>query len=1164
VGIVLCLTLPVLAAETEKMPEDPRDQAAYLMRAGKTDEALSIYRLLAAQDPNNLDRKKELVWALWHAERYGDTAELALKLTQLLPQDIEMLNLLARARTMLGQKQAAISIYEKSLALNPDQLSVRLAIARIHIDLKDLETAASELARLKAQYPEESNIYADQARIALLQGAYEKALPLWDRAIQLAPENLLFKVHEIETLYHLDQMATAHDHLKALVANVKEPWPGKDRNDLWALLETVPALPGQRPEPLRPYAHPLGVDEVQIGLALGRLYSDLRDYEAASEILSDLEKTHKDNPEIYNRLARQYFLRGMYTEAAHAWASASRLSPEDISFQFDEARSLYYAGDHKTARAKLQDVAVRQSNYKWRAIDFLTDVAVVNNNLEDAQDYLEANLSDLQRPDEPRYMRLASIYAARGEITKCLATIDAFIAKNPRDGRALMFQADILVQHGRIAEAIELYKKVIQLNPSTLRAYFSLADAYNVIRNPREALANILKARAIDPTDPYLLIWQARYLYDVGDVKGSTQLLQNFLAKTPPPFVPAILYHGLSTQQEDPLLAYSVYLSTDVFEDQMRALTAVGYQSVSAAEMNDWVAGRKDLPVKKPILIAFDDARLDGIRNADPILEKYNLKATVFVPLVNVDKNLPGYTSWDQLRAYQKTGRWEFQLQGDLGRTRIPVDAEGRSGLYLINRQWLPSEGRVETLEEWTERIDADHDSGKQKMQKKLATTPVAFAYPEGDFGQLGLPSSPKAAEINLAETAKAYGSSYHEDSFGINIRTRDPQHLTLTDSRKDLTGVDLRQEIAEKNPFTLARITLLRQATWQGNIHHALSLLDELRQEPDLSPRVILTEEAQIHYSGRDLTRAEQLADQGSTFGDTPDLQSLKSSIDTQKRYIWTPSFLYQEDNQNRTNWVFNQTLSTWSLGDARWTLNQLYGAYQEKGTPDVNQNAIGVATAVRLGLFHTLDARVLGQFLSGQSDFTTYTGGAGLRSQWTDQWATNVEGGRALYDTAAALNEGIAERYARASISWLPEGPWEMKSKGKYSDLNDGNKFYDADFELNRQLIAETDFRVGFNVETEHMQDVRPEYYSPQHLIEYHAVFQLSAPIPPGFHLDLRYLPGYGKEDGAQGQFVNDVELSLPTPLGKQTMLTPEIWLSRTPIYHKDSYSVSLSHRF
>ena len=595
----------------------------------------------------------------------------------------------------------------------------------------------------------------------------------------------------------------------------------------------------------------------------------------------------------------------------------------------------------------------------------------------------------------------------------------------------------------------------------------------------------------------------------------------------------------------------------------MRAITAAGYTPVTASQVNDWMYGRAELP-PKPIMITFDDARLDGMQNGDPILEKYHLKATMFVPLVNVDRNLPGYTSWDQLIAFQKTGRWEMQSHGDIAHIRIPIDPEGRSGLYLVNPQWLATENRYEPVEEWRQRVANDHSSAKRKMQDHLGNTPVAYAYPEGDFGQLGLPSSSKSVEINLAESAKAWGTAYHQDNFGINMRTRDPQQLTRFEPSKEMSGDELVQRIAEKNPLTVAQITLLRQATWQGNIHEAFRQLDKLKLEPDLSPQVILTQDAQIHYAARDLNRAEQLADQALTFGDTPDLQTLKSSLDTQRRFTWNPSFVYQEDNRTRKNWIFDQTLSNWGVGNARWTLEHIRAFYQEQGTPNVTQNAVGVGSAVRLGLFHTLDAHLLGQFLSGQSDQTTYTASGGMRSQWTDQWATAVEGGRSLYDTATALNAGITQRYARGSVSWVQEGPWEMKTKGKWASLTDGNRFYDGEFELTRKLIPETDFRAGYHLETEHMQFISPDYYSPQHFIAHQAVLQFSTPVPPGFYFDLRYLPGYGKEDTTQGEFINDVEMSLQIPLGKQTVLTPEIWISQTPTYHRDSYSISLTHRF
>ena len=65
------------AADVEPIPTDAHEKAAYYIRAGKMDEAIAIYQGLVNQDPKNIERRKELMWALWHANRYQETASAA-------------------------------------------------------------------------------------------------------------------------------------------------------------------------------------------------------------------------------------------------------------------------------------------------------------------------------------------------------------------------------------------------------------------------------------------------------------------------------------------------------------------------------------------------------------------------------------------------------------------------------------------------------------------------------------------------------------------------------------------------------------------------------------------------------------------------------------------------------------------------------------------------------------------------------------------------------------------------------------------------------------------------------------------------------------------------------------------------------------------------------
>src|SRR5882762_5282490 len=129
----------LMAEEPESpIPSDPHEKAAYLIRAGKYEKAIPIYQQLTARDPRNPDPQRELMWALWKAGRSKETLQAASALLLLKPKDTETLNLLAKALAALEDKRKALAIYEESLAINPDQLSVRLAAIRLRIDMKNL------------------------------------------------------------------------------------------------------------------------------------------------------------------------------------------------------------------------------------------------------------------------------------------------------------------------------------------------------------------------------------------------------------------------------------------------------------------------------------------------------------------------------------------------------------------------------------------------------------------------------------------------------------------------------------------------------------------------------------------------------------------------------------------------------------------------------------------------------------------------------------------------------------------------------------------------------------------------------------------------------------------------------------------------------------------
>ena len=84
------------------------------------------------------------------------------------------------------------------------------------------------------------------------------------------------------------------------------------------------------------------------------------------------------------------------------------------------------------------------------------------------------------------------------------------------------------------------------------------------------------------------------------------------------------MYHKVSTTDSQGLT-----IASERLEAQFRFLSENNYRSYHFSELT---ALRK-LPQKKNVVITFDDGYVNQLEFAVPLLEKYNLKATFFIPL---------------------------------------------------------------------------------------------------------------------------------------------------------------------------------------------------------------------------------------------------------------------------------------------------------------------------------------------------------------------------------------------------------------------------------------------------------------------------------------------------------------------------------------------------
>lgn len=115
----------------------------------------------------------------------------------------------------------------------------------------------------------------------------------------------------------------------------------------------------------------------------------------------------------------------------------------------------------------------------------------------------------------------------------------------------------------------------------------------------------------------------------------------------PAPGVPILAYHQVHDDEE----LYTINEAD--FAEQMYYLQENGYTAVSLADMFAAWAGEKPLPAK-PVIITFDDGYADNLLAAQPIMEKYGMKGTMFI--IGSFVGQPDYLTWEQIRELKSRG----------------------------------------------------------------------------------------------------------------------------------------------------------------------------------------------------------------------------------------------------------------------------------------------------------------------------------------------------------------------------------------------------------------------------------------------------------------------------------------------------------------------------
>ena len=223
--------LGALGYTDTRSPQGDRNLAALYFEAGRYAEAADAYAKLVEQDPQDANLRASLAGALGALGRLDESIEQINRAIEMDPINPEAYHNRGVLHERRGNLEAAVKEYETALRYNPQYEPSRQALVRLkgheggqepltaaqklaaalaerarQAALRgDYETATKELDEAQRVAPSFARVYQYRSNVAFLRGDREAALAALRKALELEPDNALFRTN----LERLEQRAGA-------------------------------------------------------------------------------------------------------------------------------------------------------------------------------------------------------------------------------------------------------------------------------------------------------------------------------------------------------------------------------------------------------------------------------------------------------------------------------------------------------------------------------------------------------------------------------------------------------------------------------------------------------------------------------------------------------------------------------------------------------------------------------------------------------------------------------------------------------------------------------------------------------------------------------------------------------------------------------------------
>jgi tetratricopeptide (TPR) repeat protein len=225
----------ILSLLQQNMQINPNDQLSHLLlaktyeRAGEMQLAISMYREILSQSPDDLRVIIPAVAALYNQRQYDEAEQILSRASRQKLNNPELQRLQLQSYLRRGQLDSASEILQELLVNDPNNQAACLSLALLKIRQDDYDQASRLLDKLKTFNPNSLAVNAAQIQLNIHQGKKVEALRISDELVKNLnnASAYILRARTYATLRQPNKAIKDLDHAVSIEPDSAEVWAAR-------------------------------------------------------------------------------------------------------------------------------------------------------------------------------------------------------------------------------------------------------------------------------------------------------------------------------------------------------------------------------------------------------------------------------------------------------------------------------------------------------------------------------------------------------------------------------------------------------------------------------------------------------------------------------------------------------------------------------------------------------------------------------------------------------------------------------------------------------------------------------------------------------------------------------------------------------------------------